>query len=175
MTVCPNRLEYVEVESSDKLLPIRKEIVAWSEEGYIINSYPAILNGGVFKQPLNKIIPKYKAIKVGVTGKVEIYVAFAYGSENSSNYEKILKENGWNKEDGEITFGDTSDIKLDKIFSKLVQGNLSYSYLPPTTEDIFMLVIVVSICKGRCSALIDYYRITSVLFPIKESEIFNVI
>ena len=148
MTVCPNRLLYV-TDSSDKLLPIRKDIVAWSEEGYIIRSYPDILNGGVFRQPLYKKIKEYKAIKVHVTGKVEIYVAFGYGSRNSRAYENILQENSWKKEDGEITFGETSDIKLDNIFSKIFEGKLPYSELPSTTEDIFMLVIVVSICEGR--------------------------
>ena len=162
MTVCPNRLKYVEVETSGKLLPMRKDIVAWSQEDYIINSYPTILNGGVFKQPLYKRIPKFQAIKVGVTGKANIYVAFAYGSGIKRAYESILQENGWKKEDGEITFGDTSDIKLDKIFSKIFQGTSPYSELPSTTEDIFMLVIVVSICEGRFSALIIYHRITSI-------------
>ena len=160
MTVCPNRLRHVVgVESSYKLLPIRNDIVAWSEEDYIINSYPKILNGGVFMQPLYKKIPKYKAIKVVVRGKAEIYVAFGYGSNNSRGYENALQENGWNKEDGEITFGETSDIKLDKIFSKTFQGKLPYSELPSTTEDIFMLVIVVSICEGRFTALMNYNRI----------------
>ena len=169
MTVCPNRLELFDVASSNKLLPIRKDIVAWSEEDYIINSYPTILNGGVFLQPLCRRIPIYRAIKVVVTGKVKIYVAFAYGSNNSSDYENILQESAWKKEDGEITFGDTSNIKLDKIFSKI--GNPPYSELPSTTEDIFMLVIVVSICEGRFSALLNYNRITSVTQD--KSDIFN--
>lgn len=96
------------------------------------------------------------------TGKAKIYVAFGYGSGNTRAYENILQENGWEKEDGEITFGDTSDIKLDKIFSKIFQGNSPYLELPSTTEDIFMLVIVVSICEGSFSALVIYHRITSV-------------
>ena len=148
---CPNRLKNVSGMLGSPLMVKIGEIVWNPPETFNIFTYlPSYLNQGqgYYMRIPDSGIPKNTTITIEVTGNAKIYVAFndIGAIDNSGGYEESLPKNGWKHEKGFIR---TAGGGSFDIYSITVQKETKILLPATTTDVVYPIIAVVSICSGK--------------------------